>query len=171
MELNFETISFIVSVVSIILAVLSLVFAILFYKWSEKSNKQTFELSKGIENNTKKIEDLFDRFYSDTFGLMKSNYEAMQSSIFNKPISTGDSSFTEEEQVENIITSILLKSKISTRENICHFIDKVYPKKNLSHTGINKTIDSLESKNIIYINENLISIAQSKKSESDESQS
>ncbi|MAD96825.1 MAG: hypothetical protein CMB99_05795 [Flavobacteriaceae bacterium] len=153
---------------SIILAILSLVFAILFYRWSEKSNKQTFELSKGIENNTKKIEDLFDRFYSDTFGLMKSNYEAMQSSFFNQPISTGDSSFTEEEQVENIITSMLVKTKISTRENICHFIDKVYPKKGLKHSDINKAIDLLHTKEIVYINENLISIATTKESSSDE---
>ena len=168
MEISFESVSFVVSIVSIILAILSLTFAILFYRWSEKSNKQTFELSKGIENNTKKIEDLFDRFYSDTFGLMKSNYEAMQSSIFNKNISSGDSGLTNEEQVETIITSLVAKSKILTREAVCHFFDKVYPKRNLSHSEINGTIDALELKKIVFINKNLISIASSSDSDSDE---
>lgn len=168
MEINFESVSFVVSIVSIILAIISLIFAVIFYRWSEKSNKGTFELSKGIEGNTKKIEELFDRFYSDTFGLMKSNYEAMQSSLFNKNISSGDSSLSTEEQTETIITSLVSKSKILTRETIYHYFDKVYPKRNLSHSDINGTIDALQAKNAIFINKNLISIASSSDSESDE---
>lgn len=175
MEISSENISFIVAIisiilalVSIILAIMSIIFAILFYRWSEKANRQTFELSKGIENNTKEIQELFDRFYADTFGLMKSNYEAMQSSIFKSPVSTGDSTFTEEEQIENIITSILLRTKISTRENICHFIDKAHATKGLKHKEINRVIDSLHSKNIVFINKNMISIATTQSSETDE---
>jgi len=168
MEINFETVSFTVAIASIILAVVSLILSILFYRWSDKSNNKTFEMSKGIENNTKKIEDLFDRFYSDTFGLMKSNYEAMQSSLFNGRASSGDSTFTEEEQIESIIMSLIVKSKISTRENVCHFIDKLHPKKNLSHKEINAVIDNLKEKGSVHIKDNLISIASTEQSGSDE---
>ena len=170
MELNFESISFTVAIASIILAIISLIFSIMFYAWSDRSNKQTFELSKGIENNTKKIENLFDRFYSDTFGLMKSNYEAMQSSIFDKPISSGDSSQTDEEQVESIIVSLIAKTKVSTRETVCHFFDKLYPQKKLSHNEINTKIDNLANKNDIYINQNMISISNTQEPESDDGQ-
>jgi preprotein translocase subunit YajC len=167
MEINFESVSFVVAIVSIILAVISLIFSILFYRWSEKSNKQTFELSKGIENNTKKIEGLFDRFYSDTFGLMKSNYEAMQSSIFNTPISSGDSSQTAEEQIESIIIALISKSKFLTRETVCHFFDQVHPQKKLTHKEINLKIDNLSKNNSIYINGNMISISSEQESEND----
>lgn len=167
MEINFESVSFVVAIASIILAVISLIFSVLFFRWSEKSNKQTFELSKGIENNTKKIEGLFDRFYSDTFGLMKSNYEAMQSSIFNIPVSSGDSAQTEEEQIESIITSLITKSKVLTRETVCHFFDQLHSQKGLSHNEINAKIDNLAQKNSIYINGNMISISNEQESESD----
>jgi len=77
----------------------------------------------GIENNTKKIEALFEKFYSDTFGLMKSNYEAMQHKFLGPPISSGDSSQTEQEQLETIISSIMLRYKISSIEGIIHSIE------------------------------------------------
>ncbi|MDC6387684.1 hypothetical protein PP182_03260 [Maribacter sp. PR1] len=169
MEINFESISFTVAIASIILAIVSLVFSILFYRWSDKSNKQTFELSKGIENNTRKIEGLFDRFYSDTFGLMKSNYEAMQSSIFKTSLSSGDSSQTQEEQTETIIISLITKTKVLTRETVCHFMDNLYPQKKLSHNEINTIIDKLAQDRKVFINQNMISLSRKESdSESDE---
>jgi len=162
MEINFESISFTVGIASIILAIISLIFSILFYRWSEKSNRQTFELFNGIENNTKKIEGLFDRFYSDTFGLMKSNYEAMQSSIFKTSLSSGDSSQSNEEQNETILYSMIIKAKVLTRDAVCHFMDSLYPQKMLSHEEINAIIDKLYAEKKIFLNENIISLSQTK---------
>lgn len=167
MNINFETISFTVAVASIIIAIVSLVFSILFYRWAEKSNRQTFELSKGIEGNTKKIEDLFDKFYSDTFGLMKSNYEAMQSNIFGTTISSGDSTFSEKEQLEYIIISLVMKPKVLAIENLHHSIEMMYPRK-FSIGDINEAIESLKKKDGLNVNQNLISISTTRKSESDE---
>ncbi len=171
MILNFETIALIVSITSIILAIVSLLFSVIFYWWSNKSNRQTFELSKEIEQNTNRIHELFNRFYSDTFGLMKSNYLAMQSSIFSQQVSSGDSSFSPEEQIENIIISLLLKSKVLTRENICTYFENTYPSKQISRQSILDAINSLKDKNKIFINDNLISISTEKKSSSNEDES
>ena len=52
MELNFESISFTVSIASIILAIVSLILSVLFYRWSEKSNREALKNSLIIENNS-----------------------------------------------------------------------------------------------------------------------
>lgn len=174
METSLSTIeifSLISSIASIILAVVAIVLSILFYRWSETANKDSQKAALGIENNTKKIEALFDKFYSDTFGLMKSNYEAMQSKFLGPPISSGDSSQTDQEQLETIISSIMLRIKISTLEGIVHSIENSRSVKKCNHEEISLAIKSLEAKGVIFLKDNLISIASHKSNQDEGSNS
>ncbi len=159
---TFDIFSLISSIASIILAVVAIVLSILFYRWSEIANKDTQRVAGGIENNTKKIESLFDKFYSDTFGLMKSNYEAMQNKFLGLPISSGDSSQTDQEQLETIISSIMLRVKITTTEGIVHAIENTRSSKKYNIDEINLAIKSLEHKGSIFLKDHLISIASQK---------
>lgn len=159
---TFDIFSLISSIASIILAVVAIVLSILFYRWSDIANKDTQRAAAGIENNTKKIEALFDKFYSDTFGLMKSNYEAMQSKFLGPPISSGDSSQTDQEQLETVISSIMLRVKISSIEGIVHSIETSRSAKKYSHDEISLAIKSLETKGSVFLKDNLVSIAAHK---------
>ena len=159
MDINFESISFTVSIASIILAIVSLIFSILFYRWSEKSNKEALKNSLTIENNTKRIQELFDRFYKDTFGIMKSNIEVMQTSIFNNTsISSGDSSYSIKEQLEDVIISFITKSKIVKLEDLNIFISQNYSHLKSNSENITVCVNDLIARKIIFSNSNILSI-------------
>jgi hypothetical protein len=99
----FNAITLISSISSIVLAVVAIVISFVFYKWSDDANKDIQKLTINIDYNTKKIESLFDKFYSDTFGIMKSNVEAMQKRLF--PVE--NSSLGPQEVLEETIFSII----------------------------------------------------------------
>jgi len=164
---TFDIFSLISSIVSIVLAIVAIILSILFYRWSETSNKDSQRISAGIENNTKKIESLFDKFYSDTFGLMKSNYEAMQSKVLATPISSGDSAQTDQEQLETTISAIVLRVKIISIEGIVHSIENIKSVKKYTSEEINLAIKSLEQKGSVFMKDNLISIAFTNKTQDD----
>lgn len=79
---NLQLFTIIVSISSILLAIVAITLSILFYVWSRKSNEDIQKTSIHIDHNTEKIEKLFDRFYTDTFGIMKGTIAAMQKSVF-----------------------------------------------------------------------------------------
>ena len=79
---NFNVLSAIVSITSIILAIVAIFLSILFYCWSKKSNDEIQKATNSLEQTTKNIEELFDKLYTDTFSLMKSNIIAMQNRLF-----------------------------------------------------------------------------------------
>lgn len=157
-NINFESISFTVSIASIILAIVSLIFSILFYRWSEYSNKEALKNSLTIENNTKRIQELFDRFYQDTFGLMKNNYEIMQSNFFNNSYSSGDSTYSNKEQLEDVIISFITKSKVVKIEEVSSFVTKNYSHLKTNTNDISDSINELVIKNIIFSNNNMLSV-------------
>lgn len=157
---TFDLFNLIAALTSIILAIFALIFAVVFYRWSDKSNKEIVSVAQAIDSNTKKIENLFDKLYSDTFGIMKSNIEAMQKQLYDYRISSGDSSLKEPEILEEIIITIVAKSKVVTRESICVFIQRLHPKSNYNEATIFSAIERLVSRGDVYVNQNLITIGQ-----------
>ena len=165
-----DLINLIASLSSIILAILAFVLSIIFYKWSDKSNKEIVNVAQAIDANTKKIENLFDRLYNDTFGIMKSNVEAMQKQLYNNfNFSSGDSELKGAEILEESIFSIVSKSKIVTTESISVYIQGIHPKNNFQDSEILETVQRLITKGQLYINGNLLAIAafESQTAESD----
>ncbi len=157
-----DLINLIAALSSIILAILALVLSIVFYKWSDKSNKEIVTVAQAIDSNTKKIENLFDRLYNDTFGMMKSNVEAMQKQLYhNYNFSSGDSSLNEPEILEESLLSIVSKSKLVTKESITVFIQRLHPKNNFSDIAILDAVKRLEDKGSLFVKENIITIGNS----------
>lgn len=155
---TFDLFNLIASLTSIVLAIFALVLSIVFYRWADKSNKEIVSVAQAIDNNTKKIENLFDRLYNDTFGMMKSNVEAMQKQLYGFSMSSGDSSLKEPEILEEAIITIVAKSKVVTKESICVYIQKLYPKNNYTEGAIFAAMEKLVEKGNIYVNQNLITI-------------
>ena len=83
-------ITIVLAVVSMVVSVVSLILSILFYIWSKKSNDDIQKSSIHIDHNTKEIQKLFDRFYSDTFSVMKGAFVAMQNRILENENTDSD---------------------------------------------------------------------------------
>ena len=77
-----EIFSIISSVVSIALAIFSIVLSMIFFWWSNKANKEAQQATQKIEYTAEKIEKLFDKLYTGTFGLMSSIVTGMKNSVF-----------------------------------------------------------------------------------------
>jgi hypothetical protein len=86
--LNIITIS-----ISTILSVGAIILSFWFYRESNKQNKETAIIQVDINNAIQKLEKLYDRTYTDTFGALKTQLDAMQKHFLNS--SVGDSNTSE----------------------------------------------------------------------------
>lgn len=78
-----ELIGLIASIASLILAVGAIWLSIVFFKMSNEASKATTEAAKGIDASVKRLENLFDKLYSDTFSMMKDTVSDMRKHIWN----------------------------------------------------------------------------------------
>ena len=103
----FQVYSLAASIVSIILAVFAVILAIVFYKMSSDLAQRTKESSDRIGSNVDRLEMVFDRLYSDTFGIMKDTVQDMRKQLW-PDTSTSDSTIKDEieKKTEEKITGI-----------------------------------------------------------------
>ena len=95
-----DTISFASSIASLILSVLAIILSIVFYKMSSDESKSTIKAAQDIEANVKKLEQLFDRLYSDTFSMMKDTVTDMRNHIWKNPQSGQTDNDIENEKID-----------------------------------------------------------------------
>ena len=114
-----EIIAFVASIASLILAVGAIWLSIVFFRMSNDASKATTEAAKGIDASVKRLENLFDKLYSDTFTMMKDTVSDMRKHIWNKPSPDGQEKFKAE-------LSESLKKEIETQVS-----------KALKETGVN----------------------------------
>lgn len=93
---GFELVGFIASIASLILAIGAIWLSIVFFKMSNEASKATTEAAKGIDASVKRLENLFDKLYSDTFTMMKDTVSDMRKHIWNKPSVESDINSTKE---------------------------------------------------------------------------
>jgi hypothetical protein len=62
------------SFVSIALAGFAIWQSSMFYRWGSKAASESHEAARALESSVKKLEELFDRFYSDTFGMVRDTF-------------------------------------------------------------------------------------------------
>lgn len=60
--------------------------SIWFYRESNKQNKETALMQIDINNAIQKLEYLYERTYTDTFGVLKTQLDAMQKHIFTSSV-------------------------------------------------------------------------------------
>ncbi len=70
-------------VVSLTLSIGAIALSIFFYRESNKQNKETALIQTEIKNAVRNLEILHDRTYTDTFGALKTQLDAMQKYIFS----------------------------------------------------------------------------------------
>lgn len=78
-----ELVSLIASIASLILAVGAIWLSIAFFKMSNDASKATTEAAKGIDSSIQRLENLFDKLYSDTFSMMKDTVTDMRKHIWS----------------------------------------------------------------------------------------
>jgi len=78
-----DIIGFIASIVSLVLAVGAIWLSVVFFRMSNEASKATTEAAKGIDASVKRLENLFDKLYSDTFSMMKDTVSDMRKHIWN----------------------------------------------------------------------------------------
>jgi len=86
-----ELISLIASIVSLVLGIGAIWLSVVFFNMSNEASKATTEAAKGIDASVKRLENLFDKLYSDTFSMMKDTVSDMRKHIWNG----GDSQTTD----------------------------------------------------------------------------
>lgn len=87
---NIELLAFVASISSLILAVGAIWLSIIFFKMSNEASQATTEAAKGIDASVKRLENLFDKLYSDTFSMMKDTVSDMRKHIWNGDESAGE---------------------------------------------------------------------------------
>ena len=78
-----EIIGLIASIVSLVLAIGAIWLSVVFFRMSNEASKATTEAAKGIDASVKRLENLFDKLYSDTFSMMKDTVSDMRKHIWN----------------------------------------------------------------------------------------
>jgi hypothetical protein len=106
-----ELFSIISSIFSIILAVLSITLSMIFFRWSDKVNKEAQQATQKIESTSEKIEKLFDKLYTDTFGLMSSIVTGMKNSVFPENADSSSRTKTEDQKTDSKIAIELEKKE------------------------------------------------------------
>ena len=72
--------------ISTVLSAGAIWLSIWFYMESSKQNKETALLQTNIKNSISQLEQLYSRTYTDTFGALKTQLDAMQKHIFNSTV-------------------------------------------------------------------------------------
>lgn len=78
--------------ISTILSIGAIILSMWYYRESNKQNKETSLMQVDIRNAISKLEQLYDRTYTDTFGALKNQMDAMQKHIFNSSVGNTNSS-------------------------------------------------------------------------------
>ncbi|WP_430494081.1 hypothetical protein [Rossellomorea marisflavi] len=100
-----EVFSIIASVFSIVLGIVAIWLSVVFYKMSEKSSKEIEKSSNAIGSNVEKLDVLFNKMYSDTFGMVKDTVSDMRQHVYKDSVTTGSEMVSSE--IENKTKSIV----------------------------------------------------------------
>ena len=77
-----EIVSLVAFIVSMIIGGFAIWLSITFYKMSTAALKETAEAAKEISSGVRRLDDLFNKLYSDTFGIMKDTMTDMRKHIW-----------------------------------------------------------------------------------------
>lgn len=135
-------ISVITGIVSIVLAVVSLILSFVFYRWSDKSNKEMSEMSQSISEKTDYLGKLFDKMIDTTFSMVKDDSEAMRHHLFNNA-DVGSVSTQNGDNSIDIYVFIKQTDKRTKKEIMEHF--------SMSEERIEPVLDKLSSTGLIYM--------------------
>ncbi len=127
--------------ISTILSVGAIILSIWFYQESTKQNKETALMQSDIKNAIEKLEQLYDRTYTDTFGALKNQMDAMQKHIFTS--SVGNTRTSEPNQLRFYVLGCITDKVTLTIEELCKIVT------GFKQTEITETIYSFHKEKIV----------------------
>ncbi len=107
--------------ISTILSVGAIILSVWFYRESNKQNKETAIMQVDIKNAIEQLEKLYDRTYTDTFGALKNQLDAMQKHIFNSSVGTTNTS--EPNQLRFSVLGCITEKAIMTIDELCQSLN------------------------------------------------
>ena len=119
----------------------AILLSIWFYRESNKQNKETALMQTDIKNAIEKLEQLYDRTYTDTFGALKTQLDAMQKHIFTS--SVGETNISEPDNLRfYVIGCVTDKTNLSIDE-LCNEV------KGFKKTEITETVYSIHREGLV----------------------
>lgn len=103
--------------ISTILSVGAIILSFWFYRESNRQNKETALMQVDIRNAISKLEQLYDRTYTDTFGALKTQMDAMQKHIFTS--SVGNTNTSEPNQLRFSVLGCITEKVTLTIDDLC----------------------------------------------------
>lgn len=146
-------VGFIATIASLILAVGAIWLSIVFYKMSDEASKETTSAAKDIQASVERLENIFDKLYSDTFSMMRDTVTDMRQHIWRKPEQSNQASAIEDEDK-------IKELKNSISQEIISIVDEKFKNMGKNDGEIREIEDSvktiLESKLSNSLNNNKI---------------
>ncbi len=127
--------------ISTILSIGSIILSIWFYRESNKQNKETSLMQTNIKNAIEKLEQLYDRTYTDTFGALKTQLDAMQKHIFTS--SVGETNNSEPNNLRFYVIGCISDKTLISIDDLCSEV------KGFKKTEITETVYSIHREGLI----------------------
>ena len=127
--------------ISTILSIGAIILSIWFYRESNKQNKETALMQTDIKNAIEKLEQLYDRTYTDTFGALKTQLDAMQKHIFTS--SVGETNISEPNNLRFYIIGCITDKSTLSIDELCTEV------KGFKRTEITETIYKIHQEGLI----------------------
>ncbi|WP_273804852.1 hypothetical protein [Providencia rettgeri] len=147
MQLSFELLSFVLSIVSLLVSAGAVWLSFKFYQMSDHASKEAQRSSDQIQVNTEKLEGLFSKLYSDTFSMMKDTVTDMRQHIYHN----SDKEDSLEEKLTAMKETINNEVKETLDENMKELKDN-----NLKINEIEKNLASIVNKQVDVIIEDTV---------------
>ena len=134
-----ETISLLASLASLILAIVAIWLSFKFFEKTSDASEKTNEASKGINASVERLENLFDKLYSDTFTMMKDTVSDMRKHIWNND----DKSDTKETHLEEELEKKSQEKVDALKKELSNDLSHMFEKQHITDKKINNLKDEL----------------------------
>lgn len=118
---NIELLALVASISSLILAIGAIWLSIVFFNMSNKASQATTKASEGIDASIQRLENLFDKLYSDTFSMMKDTVSDMRKHIW----SGDDDNGNQEENRNTLLEEVDRRAEEKLQEIKSDFEDQL----------------------------------------------
>lgn len=134
-----EIVSLLASLASLILAIVAIWLSFKFFEKSTEASEKTNEASKGINASVERLENLFDKLYSDTFTMMKDTVSDMRKHIWNND----DKSDTKETGLEEELEKKAQEKVDVLKKELTRDLSQMFAKQHITDKKITNLKDEL----------------------------
>lgn len=139
--------------ISTILSIGAILLSIWFYRESNKQNKETALMQTEIKNSVERLDQLYNKTYTDTFGALKTQLSAMQKHIFTS--SVGETDISEPNDLRFYVLGCITEKNDLLIDDLCKQIT------NFENSEIKETVYKFHQEGLVNFDGNQIRYIQS----------